>query len=650
MMVQHHQRHHQQPRLLVGAVAGVLATLLGTASAFTSFTPLSPPPPPTTAAVGRCHRSSLLTAAAAASPNEILVISPPGGIGEITSIEAARLGGSVKWFVVSAPSSSGNSATTNKDNNNNVALTAETLAAIEKSGGSMELAGAAADSLLVPSANDNDASSSGTNSALAAMASWCSSSNAGGGSSSTSVICTYDGATEEKRRVDRFKTPEERESGGLENNNEVELIRSGIRVAAREAVRGGRNKIGDKIALLAAGEEMMTAKADDDDKGGGNNGGGGGGFFAGLFGGNEMEVPDSLAEAMDGTTAVIRYGELFGAPESSPESSPFMGGPRRDPTVRDMYTMRSVRIDPTVSGGDSVSKSNRLALGEAASRFGLGKVGTNYDGNNNKNVMMDVSLSSFAGTDTPTNEEWEAQFNRVTKMMTSSSTSTGGGGVRLFAAEFSSVPSTKRLAEWLATKWAPAIMRSYDIAGTRVGARPVYALQTSDATVEIVWQELVDFTSVTSGKMVIEVEESGMVASRGAGDASKGFGSISMVPLPGEDILVRRLADAASQAVEKGLAVKHERSYSSRYLYNIFHSTMPNHQPQLSKKTDETAKKPVTTVVAAAESSAAPAAPTSGAASGPGPRSAGARRSSERSRGSRRRATPPPPPESGEES
>lgn len=332
---------------------------------------------------------------------------------------------------------------------------------------------------------------------------------------------------------------------------------------------------------------------------------------------------------MDGTTAVIRYGELFGAPESSPESSPFMGGPRRDPTVRDMYTMRSVRIDPTVSGGDSVSKSNRLALGEAASRFGLGKVGTNYDGNNNKNVMMDVSLSSFAGTDTPTNEEWEAQFNRVTKMMTSSSTSTGGGGgVRLFAAEFSSVPSTKRLAEWLATKWAPAIMRSYDIAGTRVGARPVYALQTSDATVEIVWQELVDFTSVTSGKMVIEVEESGMVASRGAGDASKGFGSISMVPLPGEDILVRRLADAASQAVEKGLAVK----------------------PQLSKKTDETAKKPVTTVVAAAESSAAPAAPTSGAASGPGPRSAGARRSSERSRGSRRRATPPPPPESGEES
>jgi hypothetical protein len=29
-----------------------------------------------------------------------------------------------------------------------------------------------------------------------------------------------------------------------------------------------------------------------------------------------------------------------------------------------------------------------------------------------------------------------------------------------------------------------------------------------------------------------------------------------MTPLPGEDILVRRLADAAAQAVEKGLAVK----------------------------------------------------------------------------------------------
>ena len=224
-----------------------------------------------------------------------------------------------------------------------------------------------------------------------------------------------------------------------------------------------------------------------------------------------------------------------------------MGGPRRDPVVRDMYTMRSVRIDPTMSGGGG-SKSNRLAVGEAASRLGMGKIPSSIKG-------MDVSLSSFAGTEAPSDEEWNAEFERVAESMKSEAAG-GRGATRLFTSEFSSVPSVQRLSEWLATKWAPAILRSYDIAGTRVGARPVYALQTADDTVEIVWQELVDFNSVTSGKMIIKVEEGGMTAMRGAGDASKGFGSISNSPLPGEDILVRRLGDAASQAVEKGLAVK----------------------------------------------------------------------------------------------
>ena len=151
-------------------------------------------------------------------------------------------------------------------------------------------------------------------------------------------------------------------------------------------------------------------------------------------------------------------------------------------------------------------------------------------------------------------EEWNAEFARVVDTM--SSTNDSAGGAQLFSAEFSSVPSTKRLSEWLATKWAPVILRSYDIAGIRVGARPVYVLQPDENTIEIVWQELVEFSSVTSGKMIIKIGEKGITASRGAGDASKGFGLVSREPLPGEDILVRRLADAASQAMGKGLAVK----------------------------------------------------------------------------------------------
>jgi len=56
--------------------------------------------------------------------------------------------------------------------------------------------------------------------------------------------------------------------------------------------------------------------------------------------------------------------------------------------------------------------------------------------------------------------------------------------------------------------------------------------------------------------MFVEVGRSGLTARRGPGDASAGFGVAAASPLPGEDILVRRLADASSQAVEKGLAMK----------------------------------------------------------------------------------------------
>jgi hypothetical protein len=74
--------------------------------------------------------------------------------------------------------------------------------------------------------------------------------------------------------------------------------------------------------------------------------------------------------------------------------------------------------------------------------------------------------------------------------------------------------------------------------------------------VEISWQQLVDFTSVNVGKMILRVSDKGLIATRGPGDASKGFGVVSRKPLAGEDVLVRRLAEAVSQAIEKGLAKK----------------------------------------------------------------------------------------------
>merc|ERR1711966_407995 len=92
-----------------------------------------------------------------------------------------------------------------------------------------------------------------------------------------------------------------------------ELVRCGIRVAAQQAVVAGNPR---KVAVLATGEEIVVAQKDDDQKGGIS------GLIAGLFGGNEVNIPKSMVEAMKGDVSVIRCGELFGAAESSAGQNP----------------------------------------------------------------------------------------------------------------------------------------------------------------------------------------------------------------------------------------------------------------------------------------------------------------------------------------
>lgn len=221
-------------------------------------------------------------------------------------------------------------------------------------------------------------------------------------------------------------------------------------------------------------------------------------------------------------------------------------------------------------------------------------------------------------------EDWEAEFVRVQDVI---STSGGAAGAELFETSFAAIPNKARLADWIATKWAPAILRTYDIAGIRVGARPVYAARVGDSSTEIVWQKLVDFQSVTVGKMIIDVtDDNSIKAKRGAGDASAGFGSISLKPLAGEDILISRLADAASQAVEKGLATK----------------------ATVAKKERAVAKKEVAAPKVASTVASSGTVETAKPSRESGPRTAGARRSAERTRGKRRKKDTPTPMEGAE--
>lgn len=412
------------------------------------------------------------------SGNSIIVLSPPGGVGEVAAVKAACLGNNVRWFVIS------------KGTGSSVTLAPQALQKISGASGSLVLAGA----------NVEDLKAGGD--ALAAVSKWCSSANG--------IVCTFD---------------------GCDSDND---FKAAILVAASEASKGVN---GPRVAILAADEDLDDTDTDQSSDDG----------LAGIVGslfGSGQKVPSSLAKALGGNPSIVRHGELFGTPESSPEFSPLVGGPRRDPVVTEEYTMRNVRVDPfVVSGNIMVSSSRkacRHAVGELASLLVTGSL---------KPMSEDVSISSQSGTEEWTLDQWEEEFDRVRELISSGKAST------LFTQELI-VEDTERLADWLATKWAPAVMRTYDIAAIRIGARPVYANRVENSKVEIVWQELVNFETKIVGKMLLEVTKSGLTATRQAGDATKGYGSISKRPLPGEDVLVRRLADATSQSIEKGLAKK----------------------------------------------------------------------------------------------
>lgn len=519
-----------------------------------------------------------------ASNQNVVVISPPGGVGEVAAVQAAKLGSSVKWFVVSPPSQTASAAVT---------ISSEALESIDGNG-SLELAGADAETLLLPS---DDPSS-----ALKAVSTWCS--NASG------IICTLDGVDEAVIRASRRPGVSAKQTEASELMKINNIVSDAIKVAAKEACSSPSTM---KVAVVPAFMDNSNSKEDNDEEEDNETN-----LLSSLFGEKKINVPKSLSKAMrtsgsSNNFATLRYGELFGIPESSPDASPLVGGPRRYPVLRDEYTMRSVRIDPTISlsgnAMDSTTRSSRFSIGEAAVRMATKEL--NVEGG------LDICLTSLRGVDCLTNEDWVDEFSRVQDMISS------GKGAQLFAASFGSVPSVERLGDWIATKWAPAVMKTYDVAGIRVGDRPVYASVTGEGKVEIVWQNIINFKSVTVGKMVIEITDTGISAVRGPGNASDGFGSISPTPLQAEDILVRRLSDAATQAIEKGLATK----------------PAPKARP---KKKEVVEVAVVSTVVSAGAVEAGPGkseVPVQ-AVSETGPRGSGARRSSERVRGKRRKQSP----------
>jgi len=417
----------------------------------------------------------------------VVVISPAGGIGEAAAVSVAKRGNDVKWFVLQSDETS----------NEGIALSSEVFSSIEVAGGSVELAGSSVKSML-----DED----GGTDVVAAVGKWCSMM----AQPADALICTADDISDDSG--DGVRT---------------DALRA-VCLAAKQASTSfpARTK---KIAVV------RTKDSEADDNEDENNG-----ILSGLFGKEADSSIASIPGALGEDSVVLQYGELFGVPGAPA----FVGGPRRDPILREEFVMQAVRLEPfrnDMETGKSL-RTSRLALGEAAAMLTT----TPEISENVFDQGVDICVTSLRG-EVLTEGDWKNEFSRAVN-----SAKNMGNNEILFEANFSSVPSIRRLSDWLATKWFPAILKtSFELATIQTGARPVYATVPSDERVEIVWQQLIDFKSVNVGKLIIDVSQSGIIARREIFSKSN-----DIKKLPSEGVLVRRLADASAQAIEKGLASK----------------------------------------------------------------------------------------------
>ena len=131
--------------------------------------------------------------------------------------------------------------------------------------------------------------------------------------------------------------------------------------------------------------------------------------------------------------------------------------------------------------------------------------------------------------------------------------------------------SIKRFFDWLETKWPPAMLRSYDITGTREGERPVSTVRVGEDVISILFQTLdtKTYESTSIGKLIISSHRNNndnptIIVKRELTDynflesitSGKKKLKNKKNSFQGEDALLRSLEDGSNQAIEKKLASK----------------------------------------------------------------------------------------------
>ena len=161
--------------------------------------------------------------------SNIIVVSPPGGVGEVAAVKAACLVSSVRWFVISDPGEDDTTVSASSV----VTLAPQALRDIANASGSLELAGATVQDLTKGGENERSA-----------VAQWC--------GPADGLICTYDGANDG-------------------NSGDPNGFRTALRVATMEASKAVS---GPRVAVLSAEEDLEDSngnEAEDDESSGISN-------------------------------------------------------------------------------------------------------------------------------------------------------------------------------------------------------------------------------------------------------------------------------------------------------------------------------------------------------------------------------------------
>jgi len=274
--------------------------------------------------------------------------------------------------------------------------------------------------------------------------------------------------------------------------------------------------------------------------------------------------------------------------------------------------MLGVRVDPSRSSmgyamTGSTARTSRLTIGEAAALVALGKLP----------ALQDISITSLTGSNEITMDIWKEEFERAAEPPVP-----GDESKVLFTTSFTNVPDTGKLANWLTRRWFPKLLKTIEIDTDEARKVLVGAVREPDSNImHIRWMTVPpvpfwrgrkkeEMELVLRGAVAVEITKTGLVARREGGDVASGFGEVNEEPLPGEDIIVPALAEAASLAIARGLAEK--KSEAKHVSIEIPRKISP---PVYGNEEKEVPKR------LSMDSS--------------GPRRAGARRSYQRPRGSR---------------